>query len=244
MKLSWIHIFSSFCLFIFSMGSGVFSQTFGLNTGMNISSLQFYNEDDSGTYLDDYNAIISLNAGAYYDFKFSERLGMRLGLGYSAKGYRYKSEISSGYTIDNNFYSQYSNIESKGRLDYLQFNPMFKYTLEIGGVNTFYAMVGPYISIGLSGRLTERQIYAYDSPNNTTNIDESYTEIIEFGAHEGGFDYLDFGLTPSIGFQVSKFFLEVSYDLGINNIGTENYNDFKIYNRTIAIKSGYIFGVK
>ena len=101
MKLSWIHIFSSFCLFIFSMGSGVFSQTFGLNTGMNISSLQFYNEDDSGTYLDDYNAIISLNAGAYYDFKFSERLGMRLGLGYSAKGYRYKSEISSGYTIDN-----------------------------------------------------------------------------------------------------------------------------------------------
>ena len=244
MKLSWVHIFLSFCLFIFSMGSSVFSQTFGLNTGMNISSLQFYNEDDSGTYLDDYNAIISLNAGAYYDFKFSERLGMRLGLCYSAKGYRYKSEISSGYTIDNNFYSQYSKIESKGRLDYLQFNPMFKYTLEIGGVNTFYAMVGPYISIGLSGRLTERQIYAYDSPNNTTNIDESYTEIIEFGAYGGGFDYLDFGLTPSIGFQVSKFFLEVSYDLGINNIGTENYNDFKIYNRTIAIKSGYIFGVK
>lgn len=52
------------------------------------------------------------------------------------------------------------------------------------------------------------------------------------------------GFTPIIGFQLKSFFLEAAYDIGMNNIETNNEGEFKVYNRTFSLKIGYVFGGK
>ena len=219
----------------------VYSQSFGISAGMNISELNFNDSDNSSSFYGDFKSILGVNAGFHYDFKFSERAGMRLGLAYSSKGFAYDSEISFTSTIGGDIFSEYSRLESNARLNYIQLNPMFKYTIPVGEKNAFYFLVGPYIGVGVFGKLDQSQTYSYTDPTGTMNVNESNSEDIEFGQDGDGFDYLDFGVTPSIGFQLHSFFVEASYDIGINDIDTYNEDDFKAYNRTLSIKLGYLF---
>ena len=119
-----------------------------------------------------------------------------------------------------------------------------RYTLPLGEKTAFYALVGPYLSIGLKGNLSERQTYSYTdnvNPENNINIDVSNDDEIQFGQDESGFDYVNYGFTPLIGFQLNSFFIEMSYDIGLNDIQTNNEDNFKVYDRTFSIKLGYLF---
>ena len=64
---------------------------------------------------------------------------------------------------------------------------------------------------------------------------------IQFGQEGSGFDYVNYGFTPVIGFQLNSFFIEAAYDIGLNDIQTNNEDDFKVYDRTFSIKLGYLF---
>ena len=241
MKLSGSHLFSISFTIISLLNSCVFSQALGIGGGVNLSNLHFFDPDNNG-YYDNYNSITSLHAGIYYNLDFNESMGLRLCVGYSAKGFEYKSEISNEYTIGNQVFSEFSKIQSKTRLDYIQFTPMFKYRLEIGELGAFYALIGPYVSVGVSGRSTEEQMYFYSNPFTTIDLNDYNSEIIQFGRDGDGYNYLDFGFTPGIGFQWNKVFLEVVYDFGLNNIDAFNDEDYKIFNRTISIEMGVVFG--
>ena len=223
----------------------LYSQSLGLGAGLNISQLNFNSGDT--TEFGDYKSVLGLNIGVHYDVKFSDRVGMRIGLAYSSKGVGYKSgyNASGGLAPSGDVaYSSSSTVESETRLNYMQLNPMLKYTLPAGEKTAFYALLGPYLSIGLKGNLSERQTYAYTdniNPVNNINIDVSNEDEIQFGQDESGFDYVNYGFTPVIGFQLNSFFIEMSYDIGLNDIQTNNEDDFKVYDRTFSIKLGYLF---
>ena len=222
-----------------------YSQSLGLGAGLNISQLNFNSGDT--TEFGDYKSVLGLNIGVHYDVKFSDRVGMRIGLSYSSKGFGYKSgyNASGGLAPSGDVaYSSSSMVESETRLNYMQLNPMLKYTLPLGGKTAFYALLGPYLSIGLQGDVSERQTYAYTdniNPVNNVNIDVSNEDEIQFGHDESGFDFFNYGITPVIGFQFDRFFLEAAYDIGLNDIQTNTEDDFKAYDRTFSIKLGYLF---
>ena len=223
----------------------LYSQPLGLWAGLNISQLNFNSGDT--TEFGDYKSVLGLNVGLHYDVKFSDRVGMRIGLAYSSKGFGYKFgyNCSGGLAPSGDVaYSSSSIVESETRLNYMQLNPMLKFTLPVGEKTTFYTLLGPYLSIGLKGNLSERQTYAYTdnvNPINNLNIDVSNEDEIQFGQDESGFDYVNYGFTPVMGFQLNSFFIEMSYDIGLNDIQTNNEDDFKAYDRTFSIKIGYLF---
>ena len=223
----------------------LYSQSLGLGAGLNISQLNFNSGDT--TEFGDYKSVLGLNVSMHYDVKFSDRVGMRIGLAYSSKGFGYKSGYNSSGGLAPSgdvVYSSSSMVESETKLNYMQLNPMLKYTLPLGGKTALYALLGPYLSIGLKGNLSERQTYAYtDNINsvNNVNIDVSNEDEIQFGRDESGFDFFNYGFTPVIGFQFNRFFIEAAYDIGLNDIQTNTEDDFKAYDRTFSIKLGYLF---
>lgn len=243
MKSTLNYIFTTSLTVLLSLN--LYSQSLGLGAGLNISQLNFNSGDT--TEFGDYKSVLGLNIGVHYDVKFSDRVGMRIGLAYSSKGVGYKSGYnSSGGLAPSGVvaYSSSSIVESETRLNYMQLNPMLKYTLPLGEKTAFYALLGPYLSIGLKGNLSERQTYSYTdnvNPENNINIDVSNDDEIQFGQDESGFDYVNYGFTPVIGFQLNSFFIEMSYDIGLNDIQTNNEDNFKVYDRTFSIKLGYLF---
>lgn len=245
MKKKSNYIFAVF-FFLFS-SIQVSGQSLGFGAGMNISNQKRLSSDPiiQGIFDDEgniYKHLLGFNAGAYYDFYFTNRLALRTSLAYSTKGYAYNSEYDFYSMVGDEIVPNYMNIEERTRLDYVQLNPMFKYTFPIGEKNSIYALVGPYLSIGITGKSTTSIVASYTDPSGTTmNINESNTDMIEFGEDGDGIEFIDFGFTPAIGFQFDKVFLEVSYNLGLNNTLTDDSYDLKIYNRTFSIALGYIF---
>ena len=125
MKPAFNYILSAALSLLLSLN--LYSQGLGLGAGLNISQLIFNSGDT--TEFTDYKSVLGLNVGLHYDVKFSDRLGMRIGLAYSSKGVGYKS----GYNASGGLapsgvvaYSSSSTVESEIRLNYMQLNPMFK----------------------------------------------------------------------------------------------------------------------
>ena len=94
----------------------LYSQSLGLGAGLNISQLNFNSGDT--TEFGDYKSVLGLNIGVHYDVKFSDRVGMRIGLAYSSKGVGYKSgyNASGGLAPSGDVaYSSSSTVESETR---------------------------------------------------------------------------------------------------------------------------------
>jgi hypothetical protein len=101
-------------------------------------------------------------------------------------------------------------------------------------------MFGPHFSFAFYGTSKTSQSYVYSDPFSSNGLHQVNNETIEFGPKGDGLDYLDFGISPGIGFTFNHFFMEASFDLGLNNIDTFNDNNFRVSNRTLSIRLGYI----
>lgn len=238
MKNLKITLFGAIILF----SNAAMSQTFGVGAGANYSSIHFSDDDGSDDFYDGYKNLIGINVGGFYDLNLNDNIGIRLGLKYSSKGYKYKSEYTNSSSFGGVTYTETSETNINTRLNYLQINPEFKYQMEIGRDNAFYAKVGPYIGFAISGK--QKGEYSYSYSDGTTTVSESdiLNEKIEFGPDGDGIDVLDFGITPAVGFEFNNIYVEVSYDFGLNNIDTENDPDFKVHNRNVSATIGYVFG--
>lgn len=224
------------------LSSAAMSQTFGVGAGANYSTIHFSNNNGEDDLFDGYKNLLGLNVGGFYNLDFNDNMGLRFGLKYSTKGWKYESESTYTFNSGGVSYSQTSRQTSSARLNYIQINPMFKYKMEVGRDNAFYAMVGPYMSVGVTGRQKGEWTSTYTDGTGTYSEGDTYDEKIEFGEDGDGIDFIDFGLTPAVGFELGNIFMEASYDLGLNNIDTENDPDFKVQNRNFSLTVGYVFG--
>ena len=215
-------------------------QGFGISAGLNSSYIHIKQSETPNIFYEGYHSIVNLNFSGQYEFQLYQNLDLRLRFGYSGKGYGYTSENSNVYMVGSDEFSEYSRIESKVRLSYLQFTPTLTYDISIGAKTNLYALFGPYCSFAFSGSSRSLQTYAYSNPSSSSELTQLNNETIEFGPKGDGLDYIDFGISSGIGISIQRFFMEASFDLGLNNIDTFNDDNFRASNRNLSIRLGYI----
>ena len=226
---------------MFVLGHWSVAQKIGISAGLNISSVYIQQSETSNTFYEGYHSIVNPNLIANYEFPLMQNLGLRLDFGYTGKGFGYKNENSIIYTVGADEFTEYSKIESMVRLSYLEFIPTLKYNINIGSKTNLYAMLGPYCSFAIYGNSKTSQLYFYNDPFSSNDLSQTNNETIEFGPNGDGISYFDFGFTPGFGCTLDKFYLETSYVLGLNNIDLSNDSDFRVLNRTLSVKLGYLF---
>lgn len=165
-----------------------YSQTFGLNAGLNLSNVVSKND------VSEYNLQTGFHAGVIADIPINRALAFETGLGVSTKGYRQSAKIQ--------FLELHDNIRSY----YLEVPLALKAFFEIPTM-TFSFLAGPYLAIGF---------YGSDKGNSNSNgTISSWSEKINW---EAQFKRLDYGLIVGPGIQVKHLLVNISYGWGLANI--------------------------
>ncbi len=206
-------------------GTESFAQTFGIKVGLNLSNMIM--KDDDETYSEEFKMKPGFHFGPTIEIPISELFSFESGLMLSTKGYKESVKISYGGCI--------SERNTKVYMLYIDIPLTAKVTFDVGGTKLF-GTFGPYIGMGLCGKMKYIKIY---------EIDEE-VEKISFGSNkeEDDLKALDYGLTAGIGFTLNSTQIGISYALGLANLSNYSEDHYKIKNRVLGISIGYKFGGK
>ena len=198
-----------------------YAQTFGIKGGLNLSNMLM--EEDGETWSDDFKMKPGFHIGGVVDFPFTDLLSLETGLILDTKGFKAKEE-GSGYS-----YKETLN------LYYLDIPVILKVGFDVGSNVRIFGDAGPYIGVGLSGKV--KSVY------EDQGSEETDEEKIEWGnTDDDHLKRLDYGLTFGGGVEISAFVIGISYDLGLANISAYTDYETKIKNRVLKIYFGYWFG--
>lgn len=203
-----------------------YAQIYSVKAGFNLSNILMKDDDD--TYSDEFKMKPGFHVGAFVQFPETGVFSFESGLILSTKGMKTKIEE----TIDGEPY-KYKGIMT---LYYIDIPFMAKASFDIGKVSVF-GELGPYLSVGLNGKLKTEYTYLGDTETDTENV--------EWGSDKDNdmLKRLDYGLTAGLGVVIiNNIQLGLSYDLGIANISTTTDGGSKIKNRIFKISVGYRFG--
>ncbi len=167
------------------------------------------------------------NPGFHFGFTTStpiyDNLSFESGLLLTKKGAKYETEI---YAV---------NILVKANLKYLQIPLLLKVSGDLDeGVKAYFA-AGPYIGLGLSGKIVAEADYYDESDYAVAKISWGNNE------YNNDLKRLDLGLSIGGGFEINRVSLGVSYDRGISNISTYQENGTITKNRVLRLSLGYRF---
>ena len=164
-----------------------------------------------GKGTDDLSTRVGLNIGAVVGFPLSDTtpLFFESGLFYTEKGYTFTK----------------GGADIKGSLCYLELPIVFKYAYEINEKFALQPFFGGYFSYGLGGKTKDF---------NSKESDDS------FGHPDGlGFRRFDAGFKFGVGAQYDLFYMELGYDLGLANVGHDEYGSVR--NGALTINFGVNF---
>lgn len=132
-------------------------------------------------------------------------------------------------------YEETYEYEDKLNIYYLDIPLTAKAIFDVGG-SKIYGTFGPYIGMGLSGKIKSEYTGNYE-----TETDE---EDINFGSDKDEDDLkrLDYGLTAGVGIELKSIQIGINYNLGLANISSYTDDGNKISNRVLGISVGYKFG--
>ncbi len=208
---------------VITMATASYAQTFGVKAGLNLSNMSITN-DDGWTDFDDTKMNPGFHLGGIVEFPISEMFSFDTGLLLSTKGFKI-NEKEDNYE---------DNI--KMNLFYLDIPLTAKASFDMGSTK-IYGVLGPYLGIGLNGKI--KYEYGYMGDTETDEVE------IKWGSgDEDDLKRLDFGLTMGAGLEINSIIFELSYDLGLANIVTISDDSFTINNRVLKISVGYKFGGK
>jgi len=212
-------------VFIISLASVSFAQTIGAKAGLNLSTMLM--KDDNTTYSDNFKMNPGFHVGANIEFPITEIFSFETGLLFSTKGYKDEYKVEEHEIID------YKN---KLNLYYLDIPATAKASFNVGEEAKLYGLLGPYLGIGLSGKM---KIESTVRGNKTTT-----EEDIKWGTDSQSDDFkrVDFGLIGGVGVEFYSVFIEASYGYGLINICSYTDNGYKTNNRVLGISAGYKFG--
>jgi len=199
-----------------------FAQTFRIIGGLNLSNMLVKDEED--TYSDDFKMKPGFHIGATVEFPLSNVLSLSTGLLIDTKGFTTKEEGQDWVT------------KEKLNLYYLDIPIVLKAANEFDSGVKIFGLIGPYIGVGLSGKVKEE--YEYQGQKETFEGD------VEWG-NDVNEDYLrrfDSGLTFGGGVEVKAILFGISYDLGLYNVLPDNDYGIKMKNRVLKLSIGYRLG--
>lgn len=207
-----------FALTIFTLNIITFShaQTLGCRVGLNFSSVTGETE-----FLGNTKAMVGYHVGPTIDFKVNSFFSVESGILFSTQGYRTdidETGIEGRYTF-----------EQSTRLNYLQIPITAKMEHETP-LMTIFGAVGPYVSIGLSGKI-----------KTTVGFEDNITtaeQDVVFDKQDGDFNPLDMGMTLAGGIQMNNIQIGLSYNQGFTRIVPETQG-FKLANQVFSIFAVY-----
>lgn len=201
--------------------TSVFAQlSYGVKAGLNFSKMSI---KANGENVDDIKFNPGLNLGAFADFSFSDMLALETGLTIEKKGFMMKDEedvYGGKVKTTSKFNVVYATIPIQARLNF----------------GNFYALAGPYIGIGLTGKQKVKVTFDGDT--------EKDDDSIEFGNDAGKSDIkrFDFGLGIGAGYEINdNLGLRLGYDLGIANLQPGGDSNYSARNGSISISATYKF---
>lgn len=208
---------------VFTMATESFAQKFGVKAGLNLSNMLA--KDDHETNSDQFKMTPGFHIGPTLEIPINEMISIETGLLLSTKGFK-MTEKDGG--------DEYKVTANPWYID-LQLTP--KVSFNVGGPK-IYAVLGPYIGIGLTGKFKYKETY-----NGTTTTDD---EDILWGsdAEEDDLKRLDFGLVAGAGVEFGFLQIGMSYGLGLANISPYTDEGTKGKNRVLGISVGLKFGGK
>ena len=203
----------------------LFSQEFGIKAGLNLSNMHMVYDR---MLSNDSNMKTGFHIVATAEFPLTEIFSLETGLLLSTKGFISKqlfTEEALGF-----------NYESKVNLNplYLDIPITAKASSYIGSTKIYFVF-GPYVGIGLSGKIKGEEII--DGVTTSQEID------IEWGSDiDSDFKRMDFGLIVGTGVELNSIQIGLNYSLGLANISPQT--NVKVNNRVLGISVGYKFGEK
>ncbi|MBB3699515.1 outer membrane beta-barrel protein [Flammeovirga yaeyamensis] len=197
------------------------AQTIGIKGGLNLATLN--EKDNDGTYSDNYDMNPGFHFGLTVDVPLNEFLSFEPGLLLTTKGMKYEDELIG------------LNLSGHANLYYIDVPLNLKATHEFGSGVKLYGTIGPYVGMGLSGKIKATLEFQGD--------EQTEEEEIKWGSNqdEDTFKRLDMGLTFGAGVEINSILLGLSYDLGLSNISTNQDNGMSVKNRVLKFSVGYRF---
>ena len=217
-----IIILSLACLSIITQA---YSQNIGIKAGLNLADMLVKDDDDS--YTDNSKMHVGFHAGAVVEIPISELISVEPGLLISSKGIKMVEEDT--YLGETYKYTNQMN------LYYLDIPINLKIGFDAGNVRIF-GLVGPYVSIGLSGKTKS----TYENGGES----ETDTEDVKWGTDPDDHDLKrpDAGVTFGAGALFGAIEISVSYGLGLLNISSYTDEGSTIKNRVLGISLAYRIG--
>jgi hypothetical protein len=165
----------------------------------------------TGDYTEDVKYKAGFQVGALLDYSISEKFSIIPELLFTQRGV--KGEEPEGNLT----------ITSTINMNYLQIPINAAYKFDVAPDSKVLVFAGPYLGYALSGKAKFGPI----------------SQDIEFGSKKGEVNPLDFGLNVGAGYQYSKIFFKLQYNLGLSNLG--NVGNNSEHNSNIAVTVGYLF---
>lgn len=210
---------------LFTMATESFAQRVGIKAGANMSNMLVKDDDD--TYSDDFKMKPGFLVGAVCEIPISDVIFFEPGLLLTTKGYKYSdSETIFGVTVD---------VEQNIGTYYIDIPLNFKAAFEMGDAK-IYGAAGPFVGIGLSGKMNSKMSGA--------GLDTDETEDIKWGsdAEEDDFKRLDYGVSIGAGVELSALQIGLFYNLGLANISSYTDEGSTIQNRGLGLSVAWFFG--
>lgn len=230
MKPVKILIISTLLLFVFSANAQQHSVT--VLGGLNVSNMSVKYGSSNATIEDSYKMKLAFHAGVLFDYVLTKdrhkELSIEPGLIFDAKGYKQELSLSESQSqLD----IQFENMLSAY---YIDIPVYFKYAKKLRSRDKIYAGVGPYVGVGLFGKVETS--YSGDA------VGDESSESIKWGsdATEHDLKRLDYGVSAKVGYySYGGLNISASYDLGLPNVAAAENPEFK--HRVMRLSIGYSF---
>lgn len=234
-----IGLFSLMVLLV--LASPAFGQVrFGVKAGLNLNNIaQDYKESDMEQAT---KMSFGFHIGPAVEIGFGESFSLQTGLFLSNKGYALdlEDDLDEGESVDG---------YARANVTYLEipFHATYK-------MNNFQIYAGPYLGIGIGGKVKWDYTYKADGESESEKGDSKLKpvfgefDVADLDEDEDVFNALDYGLNFGIGYKVGPILLNAGYSLGMGNLTPKikdsefDPKDMKESNRVIVVSACFYFG--
>lgn len=202
--------------------------------GVNFANISVHNDGS----VNDAKTLTTFNVGLLGDIPLADVFSIQTGLYLNGKGS--KTEQYFGSSTDHNFY------KVKFNPLYLELPANFVVKLPIDDQARIYFGAGPYVAVGIGGKVKGTQdvggitgtyekniVFNDDDPTTGEQEDASVSKLRRF----------DYGANLVAGIEINRLMLGVNYGLGLAKISSadDNNNNDKNKYRTFSINAGIRF---
>lgn len=208
----------------------------GVRAGLNVNSLS-YSGNNEAEIRDLYKSRTGFHVGAVVDCKVAGNFYFQPGLYFTTRGAKMEETGTEGEY-------KYS-ITEKINMNYLQIPISASYRFPVGKIVKIDINVGPYVAVGLGGRVKEEATIRYNGMSESENLSYDVFGKSTDDENRGDFKRFDAGLRFGAGVHISKFNIGLIYDLGLANLAHTGDNAWnrgtKFRNGSFLVSVGYNF---